>query len=82
MTIIYDETRTVPLRRGVRLVGGDTLPTGLEMYPQTLITHSFSRTTYVLCVTPEGRVVTVGLDDFTVEGQSWLTATMPTSEED
>lgn len=81
MTIIYDETRTVPLRRGVRLVGGDTLPAGLEMYPQTLITYSFSRTTYVLCLTAEHRVVTVALDDFTVEGQSWLTATMPTTQD-
>jgi hypothetical protein len=77
--MIYDETRTFPLSRSVRLVGGDTIPAGTDLCPQSLTRYPWGTT--VRCMTPNLRQISVGLTDFTPEAQSYLVSAYPTDEE-
>jgi hypothetical protein len=77
--MIYDETRTFPLNRSVRLVGGDTIPAGTDLCPRSLSRYPWGTT--VRCMTPDLREISVGLADFTPEVRSRLTNAYPTDEE-
>lgn len=79
--MIYDETRTFPLNRAVRLVGGDTIPAGTDLCPQWLTRYPWAPIS-VRCVTPDLRQITVSLGDFSPEVQSRLTNAYPINEED